>query len=178
MKDSKPLFKIHFVTPAPPGVLPFPSSSWYHTHSPTHTSLCPLFLCSGHTLKKQHMHPMLLLPFPCTLCIPLKTRPTSKYLFWQRAAFLHYWTLTFSFLCALFRQSFPSWKCFCHNQSLGCEWQCSRVPPILRSVCLWKCQSRAGKAASEACTLVNPQHMETTVIDNQICHQRNLDSRN
>ena len=77
--------------------------------------------------------------------------------------------------CALFRQSFPGWKCFCHNQSLRCERQCSRVPQILWRFCLWECQSRAGKAACEARTLVNPQQVEMTATDNQICHQRNLD---
>lgn len=63
--------------------------------------------------------------------------------------FLALLTFTFGFLCVLFRQSLPGWKCFCHNQSLRCERQCSRVPQILWSLCLWECQIRAGKAAYE-----------------------------
>lgn len=133
---------------ASPWVWPFPSA-WYHTLSQTYTlsvhacalaklllgNTCILYLCC---------HFQVLYPF-----FKKPGCKENKYLTGNKR-FLALLTFTFGVLCVLFRQSLPGWKCFCYNQSLRCERQCSRALQILRSLCLWECQIRAGKAACEA----------------------------
>lgn len=75
------------------------------------------------------------------------------------AVFLPYWALSIIVPYVLLRQSLPSGKCCCHNQSPRCEWQRSRVSQILWSLYMWKCQSRTGKLI----TLVNPRCTKVTV---------------
>lgn len=148
VRNSKPLFKIHLwcLLPGESHPAPHPPDV---THSLQHTPCLPTLMFQPHSLTGTPCNLALIVPW--SLSIPSKTRMRKQIPAPTKSCFLmflnpsHLWFLFICIVFASFRQSIPGWKCSCHNQSLRCERQCPRVPPILWSFCLWECQGRTGK---------------------------------